>query len=70
VALAAFFYRNFGFSTPPPAGPSPFDLPPMLAQDFRFSADDADFTRLFHDGIPDTEMDWFEPLTDPEPEWE
>ena len=69
MALGAFFYWDFGFSTPPPAQPSPFDLPTVLAEDFRFAAADEDFSLLFQDGIPETEMEWFEPLG-AEPVWE
>lgn len=68
IALAAFFYRDYGFTAAPPGAPSPFDLPPVLRDDFRFGGDD-DFALLFHDGIPQVDFSWFEPFAD-EPEWE
>lgn len=59
--LAAFYYRDFGFTTDGPALP-PQGLIDVFQQDFGFStpSDAADFDVLFSTEIPDR-TDWFEP---------
>lgn len=64
IAVAAFFYRNYGFHSPPPHTPSPFDLVLILRDDFQLE-DDAEFSQLFHDGLeidPGQVEPWFELL--------
>ena len=70
AALAAYFYRDYGFYPPPPGSPSPFDLPVLLREDYRLTDDE--FAVLFDDGIsaPDMEMEWFEPFDQLAPELE
>lgn len=58
LALASFFYRNYGFTTPGPEM-NPADLAEVLRADYRFA--EQDFTVLFSSAIPQ-DMDWFAPF--------
>lgn len=61
VALATFYYRNYGFTTDG-RGLGPSELIATFREDFGFSpsADTDDFEILFSAAIPDR-TDWFEP---------
>jgi hypothetical protein len=65
LPLAAFYYRNFGFTTDGPALP-PNGLIDIFKGDFGFRTDAemAEFDLLFSADIPDR-TDWFEPLNPP-----
>ncbi len=62
IPMAAFLYRDFGFTTD---GPSigPFDLIGVFRRDFGYRADsdDEEFSHLYSEAIPDR-TDWFEPF--------
>ena len=65
LPLAAFYYRNFGFTTDGPALP-PNGLIDIFQGDFGFRTDAemAEFDLLFSVDIPDR-TDWFEPSNPP-----
>lgn len=63
VALSAFFYRNFGFTSDEPSiGPT--DLIEEFRSDFGYQpgSDDVEFDALYSVSIPDR-TDWFEPFS-------
>lgn len=65
LPLAAFYYRDFGFTTDGPSLP-PRSLIDVFLKDFGFDSDIywRDFEALFSTGIPDR-TDWFEPWQGP-----
>ncbi len=63
VALAAYFYRDFGF-TVADREPTPADLVEVLRQDFLFGSGEPDFAALFVTLVPAGVAVWFEPLTE------
>jgi len=62
IPLAAFLYRDFGFTTDGPAI-SPHDLIAIFRRDFGYrpDSDDVEFSHLYNQAIPER-VDWFEPL--------
>jgi len=61
IPLAAFLFRDFGFTTDGPAI-APFDLIDVFRRDFgyRTDSDDAEFEYIYSEAFPER-TDWFEP---------
>ncbi len=61
-ALAAFFFRDFGISTPSAVVPAVSDLLAVFRNDFNFLPQDPHFDVLFSLEQPTDVQLWFEPL--------
>lgn len=67
IALAAYLYRNYGFSSDRMLGSD--DLRDAFADDFHFFPADAEFELLFEWRRPSVVGAWFEPFTSSEEAW-